>query len=428
MIVQRGKWTLRIKAICFVLIALFILRLINISPSLLYLGMHNESYTYLSDNMELIHEDIFDSNSSELELAMILHKSYSTIYETSDQKYSLRFDVEEKRLKRLYDSLSKNTSVKTFLNYGSQKIYTPMDFSKCYASKCTVITEIERWHEADALILTKNLKPDGIRPLGQLWFTLIHESPEHISLENTLDNEVNFTISFRLDSTIYSPYGYYEPHLKYHEPKTRYPLPSRNYAAGKSKQVAWFVSNCGAKSPRLQYAKELSKYISVDIYGKCGTKICPRNLVRDPLLPDCFKLIRENYKFYLSFENSLCRWYITEKLFKNALKNDILPIVMGASIEEYERVAPPYSFIHVDQFESPAKLADYLKYLDKNDTAYNEYFAWHGHGIIHDWDSQPQCAMCLLAHTSQAFGPYWVPKVARWWNDGCNGRKLRWNP
>ncbi|RTG80916.1 uncharacterized protein DC041_0004569 [Schistosoma bovis] len=86
---------------------------------------------------------------------------------------------------------------------------------------------------------------------------------------------------------------------------------------------------------------------------------------------------------------------------------------MGASIEEYERVAPPYSFIHVDQFESPAKLADYLKYLDKNDTAYNEYFAWHDHGIIHDRDSQPQCAMCLLAHTSHSFGPYWVPRVAR---------------
>ncbi|CAH8562002.1 unnamed protein product [Schistosoma turkestanicum] len=100
---------------------------------------------------------------------------------------------------------------------------------------------------------------------------------------------------------------------------------------------------------------------------------------------------------------------------------------MGASIEEYQRVAPPYSFIHVDQFESPAQLADYLKYLDNNDTAYNEYFAWHGHGVIHDFDAQPQCAMCLLAHTSPAFGPYWVPNVAKWWNDGCSGRSLRWN-
>ncbi|CAH8625279.1 unnamed protein product [Schistosoma guineensis] len=402
MIAQRDKWTLRIKAICFILIDLFIIWLINISPSLLYHGIYNESYTFLSENMELIDGNIFASNSSEFNLTMRLHKMYSTINETSIQNHSLRFDVEENRLKRLYDSLSKNNSVKTFLIYGSQKIYIPKKFSKCYASKCTLITGMERWREADALILTKDEQPNGIRPNGQLWFSLTHESPKHISLANTLENE-------------------------YHGPKTRYPLPSRNFAAGKSKKVAWFVSNCAAKSPRLQYAEELSKYISVDIYGKCGTKVCSRNLINDPSLLDCFKLIRQNYKFYLSFENSLCSWYITEKLYKNALKNDLLPIVMGASIEEYERVAPPYSFIHVDQFESPAKLADYLKYLDKNDTAYNEYFAWHGHGIIHDWDSQPQCAMCLLAHTCHSFGPYWVPRVARWWNDGCNGRKLRWN-
>lgn len=32
-------------------------------------------------------------------------------------------------------------------------------------------------------------------------------------------------------------------------------------------RVAWFVSNCGAKNSRLEYARELAKYIDVDIYG-----------------------------------------------------------------------------------------------------------------------------------------------------------------
>ena len=34
-----------------------------------------------------------------------------------------------------------------------------------------------------------------------------------------------------------------------------------NYAENKTKKVAWFVSNCGAKNGRLQYAQELAKYI-----------------------------------------------------------------------------------------------------------------------------------------------------------------------
>ncbi|TNN05004.1 hypothetical protein EWB00_009891, partial [Schistosoma japonicum] len=53
----------------------------------------------------------------------------------------------------------------------------------------------------------------------------------------------------------------------------------------------------------------------------------------------------------------------------------------------------------------------------------NILHAW-SMGFVHDWDSQPQCAMCLLAHTSDLFGPYWVPNVARWWNTGCDGPEI----
>uniref|UniRef100_A0AA82N864 Fucosyltransferase n=2 Tax=Schistosoma mansoni TaxID=6183 RepID=A0AA82N864_SCHMA len=427
-VVRNDKYSLKVKLLVSVSIILLIIWLVNVVPSLIQWKINQVDHDTMSETIDVLCSDISITNQSESDLASILHKIYSPISKTSVQKYPLRFSLEENRLEKLYDSLGMNKTVKTFLNYGHRTIFTPMDFSKCHASKCAVITDMNRWREADALILTEDKVPKGTRPPEQLWFSLIQESPVHIAMAGFLENEINFTISFRLDSTIYSPYGSYEPYIKHHGPETRYPLPSRNIASGKSKKVAWFVSNCIPKSPRMQYAKELSRHISVDIYGECGTLSCPKDIPTFTSSVGCLKMMRENYKFYLSFENSLCSEYVTEKLYKNALNNELLPIVMGASIEEYERVAPPYSFIHVDQFESPAKLADYLKYLDKNDTAYNEYFAWHGHGIIHDWDSQPQCAMCLLAHTSQAFGPYWVPKVARWWNDGCNGRKLRWNP
>ncbi|CAI2735501.1 unnamed protein product [Schistosoma spindalis] len=162
---------------------------------------------------------------------------------------------------------------------------------------------------------------------------------------------------------------------------------------------------------------------AVDIYGGCGTMTCPREVDAQ-----CFSLLRKHYKFYLSFENSLCPDYITEKIHRNALINNVIPVVMGASYEEYKRVTPPHSFIHVDQFESPEKLANYLKYLDRNDTAYNEYFAWHEHGTIDAWSPLPQCAICLLAHTAHKLKTYTFPNVSKWWNDACVGRKIRWNP
>ncbi len=47
---------------------------------------------------------------------------------------------------------------------------------------------------------------------------------------------------------------------------------------------------------------------------------------------------------------------------------------MGARKEEYERVVPHHSIIHVDDFDTPRDLAEYLHMLDQNDTLYNEYF------------------------------------------------------
>ena len=49
---------------------------------------------------------------------------------------------------------------------------------------------------------------------------------------------------------------------------------------------------------------------------------------------------------------------------------------MGARPEDYERAAPYHSWIHVDDFNGPKALADYLKLLDSRDDLYNEYFQW----------------------------------------------------
>ncbi len=60
----------------------------------------------------------------------------------------------------------------------------------------------------------------------------------------------------------------------------------------------------------------------------------------------------------------------------------MVPIVLGAYKEDYVSTLPPHSYINVDDFRSIRDLAAYLKYLDRNDTAYAAYFAWRQFGEL----------------------------------------------
>ena len=62
-------------------------------------------------------------------------------------------------------------------------------------------------------------------------------------------------------------------------------------------------------------------------------------------------LILQEYKFFLAFENSLCRDYITEKFWLRALDNNIVPVVMN--LGNMSRTAPEQSYIDFRDFESP---------------------------------------------------------------------------
>lgn len=155
----------------------------------------------------------------------------------------------------------------------------------------------------------------------------------------------------------------------------------------------------------MKYGKELAKYIDVDIYGGCGKFHCSRSN-----LTECYRAIDKNYKFYLSFENSNCRGYITQQFFITGLKNNILPVVMGAPKEDYEDAASTKSFIHVE-------LAAYLHKLDKNDNLYNEYFQWKGSGEITDTSESKNrgwCRLCAMLHAP--FKPKYYKDVNRWWS------------
>ena len=152
----------------------------------------------------------------------------------------------------------------------------------------------------------------------------------------------------------------------------------------------------------------------MDIYGNCGNFKCPnrRNFL---------EMLRKKYKFYLAFENSNCAEYITEKFWFNALEHDTVPIVMGAPRSHYQRLAPPTSFIHVDDFPSAHDLARYLRMLMKSNVLYNEFFRWKTMGKSHSYinlqpaDSPYWCDLCTALHN------YTIPSsvhnnLDKWWN------------
>ena len=154
---------------------------------------------------------------------------------------------------------------------------------------------------------------------------------------------------------------------------------------------ATLVSQCKVISLRDKYIAELKKIIPVDVYGKCGQK-CP--------VDDCRKYIGVNYKFFFSFENSVCRDYITEKLYET-LRHNIVPVVLGGG--DYEYYIPRSGFVNARDYKSPIELANYLIYLDGNSTAYNEYFKWKRF-IKHDLNHPKLpylCEICMQLHLEE---------------------------
>ena len=118
----------------------------------------------------------------------------------------------------------------------------------------------------------------------------------------------------------------------------------------------------------------MKNVIKVDVYGRCGNLELVRGLESKTM---------SAYMFYLAFENSKCPDYVTEKLFRviNADISDSppVPVVMGPNKTWYEENLPRKSFIHINDFESPEKLASYLKFLSLNPTEYIEYHRWRRH-------------------------------------------------
>ncbi|XP_071181301.1 glycoprotein 3-alpha-L-fucosyltransferase A-like [Mytilus edulis] len=253
-------------------------------------------------------------------------------------------------------------------------------FDKCSYKNCKLTTDKNLFSTSEAVIFHHDtFLPIPDKLSGQVWIFATLESPYHTEIFRTDDLRMkfNWTMTYRKDSEGFSPYALLRKQLH---------IPIKNYTSifrNKTKNVAWVVSHCETPSKREVYVKELSKYIDVDVYGKCGKSCLFKN--KD----DCKKYLSKTYKFYLSFENSLCKDYLTEKILSMYVNGmNFIPIVRGApNARDY---LPNGTYISAFDFQSPKQLAAYLQMIGSDETRYilylkeKEKYTDNGNGMFQE--------------------------------------------
>lgn len=193
--------------------------------------------------------------------------------------------------------------------------------SRCYTSDDRYLLTEDTW---DAIVFNFNAYDTSVeivptkRSAKQRYIFFMLEAPSvaRIPLEQ-FHNFFNWTMTYRSDSDIPYPHSWIASKpikeetmsqvTKWRKP-TLYDGP--DVASGKNKMAAWFVSHCATTSKREELVQELAQYIPVHTYGHCGNWSCPWDK-----FDLCTDKLDKEYMFYLAFENSLCRDYVTEKFF-----------------------------------------------------------------------------------------------------------------
>lgn len=323
-----------------------------------------------------------------------------------------------KYLNRYKFNYWKNTTVKYIL------LWTPFfgDWSwvddaeramNSCAAKCIVIRDKGQVENSDAVLFHASdlWKHKGLlgtimnfdtalpitRSPNQIWAVLSLE-PIVYMWGNMKKNAFNWTIHYRRESTIYNPFTYWRKMTPEELKSSPKPKSNVSYFKEKTGFATTLISNCMDQASRYKIIRELQKYIDLDYFGACSGKTpCPAGVPTE----ECGQKFLKHYKFYLAFENSYCRDYVSEK-FWNALSRYQIPIIAAPNYNL--ELLPPNSYLNVFDFPSIKELANRMKEIAKNETIYNSFFDWMS---FYKTDMESfYCKVCKELHANRPAQSY----------------------
>ncbi|CAG9782535.1 unnamed protein product [Diatraea saccharalis] len=150
------------------------------------------------------------------------------------------------------------------------------------------------------------------------------------------DGYFNWTWSYKIDSDISTPFievkdtggNTVAPRREVKWIENMKPLTDadKEKLKTKKKAVAWIPESCNTRINRMEYVRKLKEALKehdleLDIYG-CSMKTCPKE--------GCMQALEKYYYFYLAYEPSHAKDYVTEEVLK-AYHHNTVPIVKGGA-------------------------------------------------------------------------------------------------
>ena len=295
------------------------------------------------------------------------------------------------------------------------KRYDP--FQNC-SRRCTWTADTKQYNKADIvtyLVDTLQTKLPQKRP-KQIWVLTQYESPSNMRFSGLPLNskrvleatrrKFNWTMGYRRDSDFVVTHGRF---VKRRGDGKNYEHQLAQYMKTKSKTSTWLNSHCSTVGRREEYGRLLQKHMHLHIYGTCGktTKDCnPNNRFAEAFgfssdgFGKCVKFLEKEYKFYMSFENTLCWDYVTEKALQKYMAYLFVPVVRAyANLTLFH---PPGSVIDASEFHNTESLAKYINSI--NELRYKSFYSWRKNYILENVNLmwiESVCRMC-----ERSYEPY----------------------